>query len=188
MYKKQLQLFALVLIGVIVISGITYFVGFRRGVASIPDVDRITDLTHKSPDGSALSSGVLPTTLVDFGPFWRTWRILSDTFVPFSTSTTINGDVKIIGAIQGLVNSYDDPYTVFFPPKETGEFKETIRGAFEGIGSVIGLINGVPTAIQPLKDSPAERAGLEANDSILAIDGRSTIGIFVYKNGNTQFF
>jgi len=179
MHKKQFQLLAFALVTMTVISGTAYIIGFGRGVASIPDVDRVSGLKNKNSDGAVISMSPPPSSLTDFGPFWRTWQILNDSFSPLSTSTTIDNDTKVVGAIQGLVNSYGDPYTVFFPPEEAAKFKESVKGAFEGIGAVIGLVDGGLTAIRPLENSPAIRAGLREGDSILAIDGGSTVGITV---------
>lgn len=75
------------------------------------------------------------------------------------------------GAIQGLIGSLKDPYTVFFTPKEAKDFQNEIQGTFEGIGAEIGIKKNQLVVIAPLPASPAEKAGLVAGDAILTIDG-----------------
>jgi carboxyl-terminal processing protease len=59
-------------------------------------------------------------------------------------------------------------------PKENKEFGEDIDGTFEGIGAELGIKQGILTVVSPLKDSPAEKAGLRAGDKILKVDDEST--------------
>lgn len=81
----------------------------------------------------------------------------------------------VYGAIRGLVESFRDPYTVFFPPKEAESFKEEIGGIFQGIGAEIGIKDDQLVIIAPLPESPSEKAGLIAGDRIVTIDGTSTV-------------
>ena len=82
-------------------------------------------------------------------------------------------------AIDTMLASLNDPYTRFLPPKEFSEETQSIRGSLKGIGTQIGLRDGQLVIIAPLEDSPAERAGLLADDYILEINGESTKGIHV---------
>ena len=61
--------------------------------------------------------------------------------------------------------------------KEFSEENQSIKGSLKGIGTQIGLRDGQLVIIAPLEDSPAERAGLQADDYILEINGESTKGI-----------
>lgn len=80
----------------------------------------------------------------------------------------------LYGALEGLVRSLGDPYSAFFPPQETEQFRELVEGSFEGIGAEIGVRTDRLTVIAPLKDSPAEAAGVRAGDVIVAIDDQPT--------------
>jgi carboxyl-terminal processing protease len=89
----------------------------------------------------------------------------------------IKEDQKAYGSIEGLVKSYGDPYTVFFPPTESKQFKTVVSGTFSGVGMEVGMKDGVITVISPLKKSPAEKAGMLPDDKILKINGTSTEGM-----------
>jgi carboxyl-terminal processing protease len=109
---------------------------------------------------------------VDFTKFWRAWELLDQNFVQTHASSTIpTNDEKLYGAIAGLTAAYGDPYTVFMPPQEAKQFNEDIAGAFGGVGMELGDRNGALTVVAPLKDTPAERAGMRSGDVIVAIDG-----------------
>ena len=82
-------------------------------------------------------------------------------------------------AIDTMLASLNDPYTRFLPPKEFSEETQAIKGSLKGIGTQIGLRDGELVIIAPLEDSPAERAGLLADDKILEINGESTKGIHI---------
>ncbi len=112
---------------------------------------------------------------VDFAKFWQAWSLLNDNFVQTHASNTIPTDQqKVYGAIAGLTESYGDPYTVFFPPKQASAFNDQIRGSFGGVGMELGEKNGAITVVAPLKDSPAEKAGIRSGDIVIAVDGTST--------------
>ena len=80
-------------------------------------------------------------------------------------------------AIETMLASLNDPYTRFLDPKEFSEENQSIKGSLKGIGTQIGLRDGQLVIIAPLEDSPAERAGLQADDYILEINGESTKAI-----------
>lgn len=115
----------------------------------------------------ALKMDATTITDKDFAPFWKVWNTLQDKYVGSASST--NQD-KIYGAMQGLVNSLGDPYTVFFPPEESEMFANDIAGSFGGVGMEVGKKENILTVIAPLKDSPAEKGGMKAGDRIIKID------------------
>lgn len=127
----------------------------------------------------------LPVTIttneaLNLTPFWEALSILDEKFVATTASSSIPADDdKVWGAIEGLAASYGDPYTTFFPPKESEQFEEEVRGDFGGIGVEIGIKENVLTVIAPLKGTPGERAGLKPGDFILKIDGTYTTGMTV---------
>lgn len=99
-------------------------------------------------------------------------------FVFWKASSTLPTSKEIeYGMIQGYVNSFKDPYTVFFPPKEAKSFAENVQGSFGGVGMTVGMKDGNIVVIAPLKDSPAMKAGIKAGDIIVKVNGTSTIGM-----------
>ena len=80
-------------------------------------------------------------------------------------------------AIKGMVDSLDDPYTVYVPAADAREFEKELTGDFVGIGIQIVMKDGWLTVVTPLEDSPAFRAGVLAEDKIVEIAGKSTLGL-----------
>lgn len=79
------------------------------------------------------------------------------------------------GAIRGMLEALNDPYTEYIPPSRQSEFDRVVRGEFVGIGAQIRMnADGWLEIISPLDDSPALLAGIEAGDLIIAADGQST--------------
>lgn len=117
---------------------------------------------------------------LDLAPFYKALETLNDRFVATTASSSVpsNAD-KVYGAIEGMTAAYGDPYTVFFPPKETSAFQEEVRGDFEGVGMEIAIKDKVLTVVAPLKGTPAERAGMKPGDQILKIDKLFTNGMTV---------
>ena len=115
----------------------------------------------------------------DLTEFWRVWDLLDEKFVISSSTVTLTDEEKLYGAIAGLVDSFNDPYTVFLPPVEATSFAEDISGNFSGVGMEVGIRDGLVTVIAPLADTPADRAGILAGDVIVRIDETSTEGMRV---------
>lgn len=79
-------------------------------------------------------------------------------------------DTKMVyGAIVGLVQSLDDPYTVFLPPKENKSANEDLAGEFGGVGIQLGYKEKTLAVMAPLPKTPADKAGIKAGDLILKI-------------------
>ncbi len=112
----------------------------------------------------------------DLNLLFSVWNTLQDKSIHFNEVTDSD---RIYGAIKGLTSSLGDPYTEFFTPKESKQFRESISGSFDGIGAELGKKEDVLTIIAPLKNSPAERAGLKSGDKILEINGISAADMSV---------
>lgn len=164
--KKFLIAAASVLvIGAVFVSGV--FFGFNNR----PAVSSIIGLINKESDIPAEKK-------IDFSPFWETWKIIDDKYV---SEDGPENQAKVWGAIQGLVSSLGDPYSVFLPPEETKMFESDISGNFEGVGMEIGIRDKILTVIAPLKGTPAEKAGVLPGDKIIRIDETPTIDLSVDK-------
>jgi len=85
----------------------------------------------------------------------------------------LNNDELISGAIKGMVEQAGDVYTTYQKPDEAEAFFDQLNGAnFEGVGMILDMINDNITIVSPLKESPAEEAGLKPNDIIINVDGQ----------------
>jgi carboxyl-terminal processing protease len=118
-------------------------------------------------------------TPADMEDFWKVWSLVEEKYVPSSDKKTVSEKEKIEGAIQGMVASLGDSYSRFLIPEENKEFNESISGNFSGVGMEIDKKDGLITVISPLKDSPAEKAGIKAGDVILKIDDKTTSDLSV---------
>ena len=83
----------------------------------------------------------------------------------------------INGAINGMVQALDDPYSDYMDTKEAKNFHESISSSFEGIGAEIQELDGFIQIVSPIKESPAEKAGLKPNDKVISVDGKSIQGM-----------
>ncbi len=79
-------------------------------------------------------------------------------------------------AIDGMLDQLGDPYSVFLKPDDFRQLSEATTGNYSGLGIQIDVRGGWITVIAPLPDTPAERAGIQTGDLIVALDGKSTEG------------
>jgi len=105
---------------------------------------------------------------VDFSLYWKVIDALQDRY-----PRPINFRDLLYGSIQGGVTALGDPYTVFNTPLENKEFFSDLEGRYEGVGMELELVGNQIVVVAPLPGSPAEKAGLLAQDILVAIDGQS---------------
>ncbi|MGH7476226.1 MAG: S41 family peptidase [Longimicrobiales bacterium] len=79
-------------------------------------------------------------------------------------------------AIDGLLEELDDPHTAFLTPDDYEDLHIGTSGQYGGVGMQIDVRGDWVTVIAPLPGTPAERAGLQAGDRVIEIDGESTEG------------
>lgn len=115
---------------------------------------------------------------VDLSLYWKVWNKLENSYLD---QTKVSDDENLVyGSIKGLVGALDDPYTVFMTPVETKEFEENLNGSLEGIGAELTVEDGMLVVLSPLKNSPAEKAGLKPGDIIFQIDGETTADMTLF--------
>jgi len=119
---------------------------------------------------------VCPLEHVDFSLFWEAWQELEERYVD---KEKLDIQTMIYGAISGMVNSLEDPYTIFLNPEDTKTFVEDVEGTFEGVGMEIGIRNSQLQVIAPLEGTPAQKAGLRAGDKIMKVDDKPTVNMTV---------
>lgn len=93
----------------------------------------------------------------------------------------VDEEALLEGAIQGMIETLDDPYSSYMNEEAMKRFNEQIQSSFEGIGAEVSMIDGKVTIIAPIKGSPAEKAGLRPNDQILKVDNESLEGLDIHE-------
>ena len=93
---------------------------------------------------------------------------------------------SIEGAIEGYVASLGDPYTQYVPADEMEEYTEAIMGNYVGIGiyMTINTEKNLIQVIAPIRESPAEEAGIKSGDFITKINGENYTGDDLTKASN----
>lgn len=130
---------------------LVFFSGMAIGLGRFPRV-------------SALSN----TTYEDLKIFTDVISILQREYVEETKPKEL-----IYGAIKGMLETLD-PHSSFMPPNMYKEMQEETKGRFEGIGIEITIKDGILTVVAPIEDTPAFKAGIQAGDQILRINGEST--------------
>ena len=82
------------------------------------------------------------------------------------------------GALRGMMESLDDPHSVYFTKEEMRSFQADIKGKYVGVGMVIQKKVGEPlTVVSPIEDGPAYKVGIKPKDKVIEIDGESTYNL-----------
>ncbi|PIY59529.1 S41 family peptidase [Candidatus Wolfebacteria bacterium CG_4_10_14_0_8_um_filter_37_11] len=164
--KNQWVRLGIATIIVAIIAVEAFYIGYDKGVKNPETVliRGVANMDDGKPDA------------VDFNTFWQSWKILKEKYID---TGKIDNQTLVYGAISGLFDSLKDPNTVFMPPSDAKKFNEEISGEFSGVGMEIGIRNEQLVIISPLKDTPAEQAGLKAGDKIIKIDDKVSIEMAV---------
>ena len=167
------------------VSIVFFILGIFVGQFMVPSVQKVYAVKNTTPSFEVGDA--------DFEAFWKAWKLLQENFedtssgIATSTGTTTNKNIsiqpqdKVWGAIKGLTASYNDPYTTFFDPEETKSFNDVVRGEFDGVGMEVTVKDGIITVVAPLKNTPAEKAGVKPGDRIVKVNDISTEGLTIEK-------
>ncbi len=102
----------------------------------------------------------------------QAWKVLSSDYV---LPDKIDSTILTQGAIKGMVQSVDDPYSYYLNPREYKLTQGDFASSFGGIGATLNKNKDKqPIIVNTLPNTPAEKAGLKSNDIILAVDGKTT--------------
>ncbi len=153
-FMKRLLKIILISVGLFILISASFGAGLvvaRAGLVGEPEVVQAAD----RPD--------------EFKVFWQAWDIIHRYFID---REVLQPDRLTYGAINGLIGSLgDEGHTRFLTPEEARRQKTDISGTFFGIGARVGIQEGLPVIVAPFDDSPADRAGLQAGDIIIEVDG-----------------
>ena len=151
---------------IILLAGVVgYFIGVNKIEFQWNNFQPHVEVTSKEPPPSV--------STLDLSQFWTVLeKIESD----YYDKSAIDSQKLLNGAISGMVESLDDPYTVYLPPQENTDFKEGLAGQFSGIGAELGKEEEQIVIVAPLAGSPAEKAGVKAGDTIVQVNNEYVIG------------
>lgn len=168
MRMKKAFLLSVTLAIVLFISPI---LGAGCGIVSEKDVDTFTPAEIAKPFLFNISTKDFDELPPEFDILAEAWELLSEDYIDKSKL-----DPKTLsqGAVKGMIEALDDPYSGYVDPKYKELESTTLEGKFEGIGAVISIKDDQLTVVAPIADSPADKAGLKAGDKILEVDGQPT--------------
>ncbi|MDO8657768.1 MAG: S41 family peptidase [Candidatus Levybacteria bacterium] len=156
-------------IRIIFIIFISFFLGYYFGVTKI-------SLEWKSYKPQISIINKEPPSNVSSADFSLLWNVMQKIENSYYDKKAINAQKLLYGAVTGMVQSLDDPYTVFLPPNQNSDFKQGMAGQFEGIGAELGMNGKQIIVVAPLDGTPAKKAGIRAGDAILKVDDKPTYG------------
>lgn len=161
----KLQTLRSFVIGILLVS-LGGVIGFQIGAGKT--VPGITQVLQAIPQSSRLINVKVPQdkSNVDFSQFWVVWDRLEASYLD---PQKLNAKKMVYGAIQGMVTSLGDPYTLYLPPEDQKRTTESLQGSFDGVGIELGYKNQTLSVVAPLKNHPAAKAGIRAGDFILRI-------------------
>src|SRR5262249_16935306 len=123
-----------------------------------------------APDTQAATPADLQTL---FKPFWEAWQIIHAQFVDQP-----GDDTKLMeGATRARVESLGDEHSTYMDPQTYKDANAQLSGSYEGIGAYVDTTGAYLTITSPMVGSPAEQAGLEPGDQIIAVDHQDVTGI-----------
>jgi carboxyl-terminal processing protease len=100
--------------------------------------------------------------------FTKVLHYVEDNYV-----TEVDEEKLIRGAIRGMLDTLD-PHSVYMSPEINRELKVDTSGRFDGVGIEVAVRDGALVVVAPIKDSPAEKLGIQSGDRIVKINGVST--------------
>jgi carboxyl-terminal processing protease len=142
-------------------SGLTYGIG------------QVVDHTNGTQSTLKTTVNGLPLSVKNAKKVAQAFALAkSDYYLGVKESTLVNG------AINGVIGSLKDPYSVFMGAEEAKAFNQSVfQAQISGIGAEVTIQDGFFTVVAPIKGSPAEKAGVRAKDRILSVNGQKLDGL-----------
>lgn len=131
----------------------------------------VNQIVIRTYAGGGLSAGGIPAALAEVQSVIRE--------VYYDPSRARPQDLRD-GALSGYIRALEDPFSYYIPPAAAQSMAETFQGQFGGIGIVVEPMGNSYRVFSVLPDTPAQKAGLQPGDTIVAVDGKDTanLGIF----------
>jgi len=139
----------------------------ESGGAEAPPLE-CPDCPYIDPEGET------PEAYQDlFSPFWEVWDIVHEDYV----DQPVDDRALMRGAISGMLEALGDKHTSYMDPQEFQQANESLEGEYEGIGAWVDITGNYVEIISPMKGSPADQAGLQPKDQVIAVDGEDMTGV-----------
>jgi len=106
------------------------------------------------------------------------WDVI---FQDYVGKDKLDADLLAQGAVRGMVEALDDPYTAYLDVIAYELSLRSLGGKIEGIGAHVSAQDGKVVVIAPIAGSPADKAGIKAGDVILEVDGQSVTGMSLFE-------
>lgn len=117
--------------------------------------------------------GTPPDLKTLFIPFWEAWNIVHQQYV----DQPVNDITLMEGAISGMMQSLGDAHSTYMSPREYTDATSQLAGSYAGIGALVDTNGKLLTITKPIPGSPAEKAGLQSGDQVIALDGQDVTGL-----------
>jgi len=109
-----------------------------------------------------------------FKPFWESWDLLHENYV----DQPLDDLALMRGAISGMLAATGDKHTSYMNPEQFAQANAEMGGEeYTGIGAWVNTTGEYIEVVSPMKNSPAEKAGLKAKDIVIAINGEDMTGV-----------
>ena len=174
MNKTIVTVLGIFVVGILLVGAFSggFLAGhFLPGTGQLPAFSQlIPGASGPSTEQQAATPGDVQTL---FKPFWEAWNIVHNQYVDQPVDDTI----LMQGAIRGMMDALGDKQTFYMDPKLYENQTTQLQGAYEGIGAYVDLRGDFLTIVSPIEGSPAEAAGLQPGDKVVAIDGEDMTGV-----------
>ncbi|MEW8955943.1 S41 family peptidase [Clostridium sp.] len=178
MKKKRIRNIAIVVAILLVTNVITFWFGSVAAV-SIPGMGVSTFKISKSLEG-----------VNDVSKFKKMFEVRDLIYKLYDGE--IDEDKLVEGAVKGMTNSLNDPYTVFMNEKEFADFNERNEGSYVGVGLQVGVKGNDIIIISVFEGSPAAKAGVLPGDILKKVNDTEVTGkesdkaVSMMKNGKAK--
>jgi len=171
--NKTLKVVLLSLAGLVLLFGGFsggFVVGHLVPFGGASTVAPLTGAPTVSPEAQSATPQNLQTL---FQPFWQAWQIIHQEYV----DQPVNDTKLMEGAINGMMQSLGDAHSTYMDPQTYKDANAQLAGSYEGIGAYVDTTGKFLTVTSPMPGSPAEKAGLQAGDEIIAVDHVDMSGV-----------
>lgn len=118
------------------------------------------------------TGGILSSNYKQLGNLVKVFTLIRSQYIEETDTAKL-----VDGAIHGMVQALDDPYSVYLDEETFKQLEEQIRGSFGGLGILVGVKDELLTVMRVYEETPAHRAGINEGDRITGIDGKDVRGV-----------